>query len=112
MNRKKKSMRKRILAWALAVGMVVSGYSGNGFVMKTQAAENQTGESDSISFGDSDNKFTYKIKENKLAVSYSEGKGEMPDYDDTSAPWKEGLAVEESDSNSIKGIEIGRKSFL
>ncbi|MDY5180623.1 leucine-rich repeat protein [Butyribacter sp.] len=109
MNRKKKSMRKRILAWALAVGIVVSGYSGNGFVMKTQAAENQTGESDSISFGDSDNKFTYKIKENKLAVSYSEGKGEMPDYDDTSAPWKEGLAVEESDSNSIKGIEIGEK---
>lgn len=109
MNRKKKSMRKRILAWALAAGMVVSGYSGNGFVMKTQAAENQTGESDSISFGDSDNKFTYKIKENKLTVSYSEGKGEMPDYDVTSAPWKEGLAVEESDSNSIKGIEIGEK---
>lgn len=109
MNRKKKSMRKRILAWALAAGMVVSGYSGNGFVMKTQAAENQTGESDSISFGDSDNKFTYKIKENKLTVSYSEGKGEMPDYDVTSAPWKEGLSVEESDSNSIKGIEIGEK---
>ena len=33
MNRKKKSMRKRILAWALAAGMVVSGCNGNGFVM-------------------------------------------------------------------------------
>ena len=41
MNRKKKSVRKRILAWMLAAGMVVSGCSMNGFgVVSAAAAHN------------------------------------------------------------------------
>mgnify|MGYP000432002533 CR=1 FL=1 len=69
MNRKKKSMRKRILAWALAAGMVVSGYSGNGFVMTSFAAES---EAVTGTFG-TKAKFTYKIENKKLTI---EGKGD------------------------------------
>ena len=63
MNRKKKSMRKRILAWALAAGMVVSGYSGNGFVMTSFAAESAAVETGK--FGNK-SEFTYTIEKNVI----------------------------------------------
>lgn len=95
MNRKKKSMRKRILALALAAGMVVSGYSGNGFVMTSFAAESETGNT-----GKFDNdKFSYTIKNNKLTI---EGEGPMRDFKNEAAPWKSRLA-------EISVIEIGDK---
>ena len=98
MNRKKKSMRKRILAWALAAGMVVSGYSGNGFVMTSFAAESETGNT-----GKFDNdKFSYTIKNKKLTI---EGKDNMPDFDSKDAPWKSRLSSTGSDG--IEVIEIG-----
>lgn len=98
MNRKKKSMRKRILALALAAGMVVSGYSGNGFVMTSFAAESETGNT-----GKFDNdKFSYTIKNKKLTI---EGKDNMPDFDSKDAPWKSRLSSTGSDG--IEVIEIG-----
>ena len=65
MNRKKKSMRKRILAWALAAGMVVSGYSGNGFVMTSFAAESAAVETGK--FGNK-SEFTYTIEKQRFWV--------------------------------------------
>lgn len=95
MNRKKKSMRKRILAWALAAGMVVSGYSGNGFVMTSFAAESETGNTGNFGNG---SKFSYTIKNKKLTIK---GNGDMPpDFGSKDAPWKSSLA-------DIEVIEIG-----
>lgn len=94
MNRKKKSMRKRILAWALAAGMVVSGYSGNGFVMTSFAAESAAVETGK--FGNK-SEFTYTIEKNKLTIK---GNGDMPNFDSGAAPWKSSLA-------DIEVIEIG-----
>lgn len=109
MNRKKKSMRKRILAWALAAGMVVSGYSGNGFVMTSFAAESETGNT-----GKFDNdKFSYTIEKNKLTIK---GNGAMPDFDREAAPWKSRLSSTGSDGIEVieidKGItSIGKNTF-
>ncbi len=94
MNRKKKSIRKRILAWALAAGMVVSGYSGNGFVMTSFAAESAAVETGK--FGNK-SEFTYTIEKNKLTIK---GNGDMPNFDSGAAPWKSSLA-------DIEVIEIG-----
>lgn len=110
MNRKKKSMRKRILAWALAAGMVVSGYSGNGFVMTSFAAENAAVEPEK--FGDK-SEFSYIIENNKLTIK---GKGDMPDFDSKDAPWKSRLSLTGSDGIKVieidKGItSIGKNSF-
>ena len=110
MNRKKKSMRKRILAWALAAGMVVSGYSGNGFVMTSFAAESETGNTGN--FG-TDSKFSYTIEKNKLTIK---GNGAMPDFDREAAPWKSRLSSTGSDGIKVieidKGItSIGKNSF-
>lgn len=100
MNRKKKSMRKRILAWALAAGMVVSGYSGNGFVMTSFAAESETGNTGNFGNG---SKFSYTIKNKKLTIK---GNGDMPpDFGSKDAPWKSRLSSTGSDSISV--IEIG-----
>ena len=109
MNRKKKSMRKRILAWALAAGMVVSGYSGNGFVMTSFAAESETGNT-----GKFDNdKFSYTIEKNNLTIK---GNGAMPDFDREAAPWKSRLSSTGSDGIEVieidKGItSIGKNTF-
>lgn len=110
MNRKKKSMRKRILAWALAAGMVVSGYSGNGFVMKTFAAESAAVETEK--FGDN-SEFSYTIKDKKLTI---EGNGNMPNFDSKDAPWKSRLSSTGSDVIEVieidKGItSIGKNTF-
>lgn len=110
MNRKKKSMRKRILAWALAAGMVVSGYSGNGFVMTSFAAESAAVETGK--FGNK-SEFTYTIEKNKLTI---EGNGDMPDFDSGAAPWKSRLSLTGSDGIKVieidKGItSIGKNSF-
>ena len=110
MNRKKKSMRKRILAWALAAGMVVSGYSGNGFVMTSFAAESETGNTGN--FG-TDSKFSYTIEKNKLTIK---GNGAMPDFDSEAAPWKSRLSSTGNDGIKVieidKGItSIGKNSF-
>lgn len=107
MNRKKKSMRKRILAWALAAGMVVSGCNGNGFVMTSFAAESETGN-----FG-TDSKFLYTIEKNKLTIK---GNGAMPDFDREAAPWKSRLSSTGSDGIEVieidKGItSIGKNTF-
>lgn len=109
MNRKKKSMRKRILAWALAAGMVVSGCNGNGFVMTSFAAESETGNT-----GKFDNdKFSYTIEKNKLTIK---GNGAMPDFDREDAPWKSRLSSTGSDGIEVieidKGItSIGKNTF-
>ena len=96
MNRKKKSMRKRILAWMLAAGMVVSGCSVNGLGVVSVAAA----ESDSGKFGDNDNnEFSYSIANKTLTIA---GKGEMPDFDNKGtkiAPWLKQM-------DSITTIEI------
>ena len=110
MNRKKKSMRKRILAWALAAGMVVSGYSGNGFVMTSFAAESAAVETGK--FGNK-SEFTYTIEKNKLTIK---GNGDMPDFDSGAAPWKSRLSSTGSDGIKVieidKGItSIGKNSF-
>jgi len=110
MNRKKKSMRKRILAWALAAGMVVSGYSGNGFVMTSFAAESAAVETGK--FGNK-SEFTYTIEKNKLTIK---GNGAMPDFDREAAPWKSRLSSTDSDGIEVieidKGItSIGKNSF-
>lgn len=110
MNRKKKSMRKRILAWALATGMVVSGYSGNGFVMTSFAAESAAVETGK--FGNK-SEFTYTIEKNKLTIK---GNGDMPDFDSGAAPWKSRLSSTGSDGIKVieidKGItSIGKNSF-
>ena len=110
MNRKKKSMRKRILAWALAAGMVVSGYSGNGFVMTSFAAESAAVETGK--FGNK-SEFTYTIEKNKLTIK---GNGDMPDFDSGAAPWKSRLSLTGSDGIKVieidKGItSIGKNSF-
>ena len=110
MNRKKKSMRKRILAWALAAGMVVSGYSGNGFVMTSFAAESAAVETGK--FGNK-SEFTYTIEKNKLTIK---GNGDMPNFDSGAAPWKSRLSSTGSDGIKVieidKGItSIGKNSF-
>lgn len=110
MNRKKKSMRKRILAWALAAGMVVSGYSGNGFVMTSFAAESAAVETGK--FGNK-SEFTYTIEKNKLTIK---GNGNMPNFDSGAAPWKSRLSSTGSDGIKVieidKGItSIGKNSF-
>ena len=110
MNRKKKSMRKRILAWALAAGMVVSGYSGNGFVMTSFAAESAAVETGK--FGNK-SEFTYTIEKNKLTIK---GNGDMPNFDSWAAPWKSRLSSTGSDGIKVieidKGItSIGKNSF-
>lgn len=110
MIRKKKSMRKRILAWALAAGMVVSGYSGNGFVMTSFAAESAAVETGK--FGNK-SEFTYTIEKNKLTIK---GNGDMPDFDSGAAPWKSRLSSTGSDGIKVieidKGItSIGKNSF-
>ena len=92
MNRKKKSMRKRILAWMLAAGMVVSGCSVNGLgVVSVAAAESGT-------FG-TNNKFSYSIENQTLTIT---GEGEITGYSNKGndkAPW-----LDEMDS--ITTIEI------
>lgn len=104
MNRKKKSMRKRILAWALAAGMVVSGYSGNGFVMTSFAAESEKGNT-----GKFDNdKFSYTIEKNKLTIK---GNGAMPDFDREDAPWKSRLSSTGSDVIEVIEIDEGITSI-
>lgn len=105
MNRKKKSMRKRILAWALAAGMVVSGYSGNGFVMKTFAAESAAVETEK--FGDN-SEFSYTIKDKKLTI---EGNGNMPNFDSKDAPWKSRLSSTGSDVIEVIEIDEGITSI-
>lgn len=110
MNRKKKSMRKRILTWALAAGMVVSGYSGNGFVMTSFAAESAAVETGK--FGNK-SEFTYTIEKNKLTIK---GNGDMPNFDSGAAPWKSRLSSTGSDGIKVieidKGItSIGKNSF-
>ena len=111
MNRKKKSIRKRILAWALAAGMVVSGYSGNGFVMTSFAAESEMGNTGN--FG-TDSKFLYTIEKNKLTIK---GNGAMPDFDREAAPWKSRLSSADSDGISVIEISdgitsIGKNTFV
>ncbi len=92
MNRKKKSMRKRILAWMLAAGMVVSGCSVNGLgVVSVAAAESGT-------FG-TKNKVSYSIENQTLTIT---GEGEITGYSNKGndkAPW-----LDEMDS--ITTIEI------
>lgn len=105
MNRKKKSMRKRILAWALAAGMVVSGYSGNGFVMTSFAAESAAVETEK--FGDN-SEFSYTIKDKKLTI---EGKGNMPNFDSKDAPWKSRLSSTGSDVIEVIEIDEGITSI-
>lgn len=105
MNRKKKSIRKRILAWALAAGMVVSGYSGNGFVMTSFAAESEMGNTGN--FG-TDSKFLYTIEKNKLTIK---GNGAMPDFDREAAPWKSRLSSANSDGISVIEISDGITSI-
>lgn len=105
MNRKKKSIRKRILAWALAAGMVVSGYSGNGFVMTSFAAESEMGNTGN--FG-TDSKFLYTIEKNKLTIK---GNGAMPDFDREAAPWKSRLSSADSDGISVIEISDGITSI-
>ena len=105
MNRKKKSMRKRILAWALAAGMVVSGYSGNGFVMTSFAAESAAVETEM--FGDN-SEFSYTIKDKKLTI---EGKGNMPNFDSKDAPWKSRLSSTGSDVIEVIEIDEGITSI-
>lgn len=105
MNRKKKSMRKRILAWALAAGMVVSGYSGNGFVMTSFAAESAAVETEK--FGDN-SEFSYTIKNKKLTI---EGKGNMPNFDSKDAPWKSRLSSTGSDVIEVIEIDEGITSI-
>ena len=105
MNRKKKSMRKRILAWALAAGMVVSGYSGNGFVMTSFAAESAAVETEK--FGDN-SEFLYTIKDKKLMI---EGKGNMPNFDSKDAPWKSRLSSTGSDVIEVIEIDEGITSI-
>lgn len=96
MNRKKKSMRKRILAWMLAAGMVVSGCGVNGLgVVSVAAAESDTG-----TFGDN-GEFSYIIANKTLTIK---GNGEMPDYPDKKndiAPW-----LKQNKMDSITTIEI------
>ena len=105
MNRKKKSMRKRILAWALAAGMVVSGYSGNGFVMTSFAAESAAVETEKL--GDN-SEFSYTIKDKKLTI---EGKGNMPNFDSKDAPWKSRLSSTGSDVIEVIEIDEGITSI-
>ena len=105
MNRKKKSMRKRILAWALAAGMVVSGYSGNGFVMTSFAAESAAVETEK--FGDN-SEFSYTIKDKKLTI---EGNGNMPNFDSKDAPWKSRLSSTGSDVIEVIEIDEGITSI-
>ena len=105
MNRKKKSIRKRILAWALAAGMVVSGYSGNGFVMTSFASESEMGNTGN--FG-TDSKFLYTIEKNKLTIK---GNGAMPDFDREAAPWKSRLSSADSDGISVIEISDGITSI-
>lgn len=105
MNRKKKSMRKRILAWALAAGMVVSGYSGNGFVMTSFAAESAAVETEK--FGDN-SEFLYTIKDKKLTIK---GKGNMPNFDSKDAPWKSRLSSTGSDVIEVIEIDEGITSI-
>ncbi len=92
MNRKKKSMRKRILAWMLAAGMVVSGCSVNGLgVVSVAAAESGT-------FG-TKNKFSYSIENKTLTIT---GEGEITGYSNKGndkAPWLDKM-------DSITTIEI------
>ena len=110
MNRKKKSMRKRILALAVAAGMVVSGCSGNGFVMTSFAAESETGNTGNFGI---DSKFSYTIENNKLTIK---GNGDMPDFDSEAAPWKSRLSSTGSDGIKVIEIDegitsIGKNSF-
>lgn len=105
MNRKKKSMRKRILAWALAAGMVVSGYSGNGFVMTSFAAESAAVETGK--FGNK-SEFTYTIEKNKLTIK---GNGDMPNFDSKDAPWKSRLSSTGSDVIEVIEIDEGITSI-